>query len=332
MSTEVQPGTVYDTIIVGGGAAGLSAALYAGRYLMKTLVLEGAAPGGDTAVAWIVENYPGVPHVDGFELIRRMREQAAGFGATFASEEAAGASSEQHCFTVRTKGGTDYYSKTLILAHGEKHRHLGLPREGELANGKGLSYCVTCDGPLYKGKIIAIVGGGDSSVKGAVLAARYATHVYLITMEHELHAEPVNLEEFKRLENVTVLYDTVVTEFKGEPRLAGVKLSRSHEGTDELAVEGLFVEIGEVPSPELARSLGVALDEHGLIEVDPMMKTSVDGVYACGDTVNETGSFKQIVVGAAQGALAATSAYRDLGMHGGNACAIHARPAAHQPA
>lgn len=296
---------------------------------MKTLVLEGQNPGGDTAVAWIVENYPGVPHVDGWELVKRMRDQAAAESVGFVAEEVKTISVQNHCFTVVTAAGVEYYGKTIILAHGEKRRHLGLPREDEFASGKGLSYCVTCDGPLYKGKTIAIVGGGDSSVKGAVLAARYATHVYLLTREPELMAEPVNYQEFKKLPNVSVAYETEVTKLLGKTRLSGIELSRALDGKNELAVEGLFVEIGEVPVPEFARLLGVQLDKHGFIEVDPMMRTNVDGVYAAGDAVNETGSFKQIVVGAAQGALAATSAYRDLGLHGGQACAVHAKPPVH---
>lgn len=325
--SKVAPGTTYDTIIIGGGAAGLSAAIYAGRYLMKTLVVEGDSPGGETAVAWTIENYPGVPAVDGLDLIQRMRAQAEATGAEFASDEATTVTVKNHCFTVVGRTGQEYFGKTLVFAHGSRRRRLGLPRESELA-GRGVSYCVTCDAPLYRSKTIAIIGGGDASIKGANLAAQYSSKVYLIVRGAELQAEPANYEVFKQKQNVEVLYNTEVTELVGEKQLTGVKLSPAHQGSQRLELGGLFIEIGAEPNTELPRRLGVAVDSHGYVEVDPMMKTNIDGVYAAGDITNETGSFKQDIVAAAQGALAATAAYRDLGLHGGEACAIHAKPVA----
>ena len=328
MTTPATAGQVYDTIIIGGGAAGLSAAIYAGRYLMKTLVVEGHEPGGETAVAWIIENYPGVPKVDGFDLIQIMRGQAKEVGTAVAPEAAKSVTVRNHCFTIVGESGQEYYGKTLVFAHGSRRRRLGLPREKELL-GRGVSYCVTCDAPLYKNKTIAIVGGGDASVKGAILAAQYAAKVYLIVREAKLNAEPANYEVFKQKQNIEVLYETEVTEIVGETALAGVVLSRSYQGNSRLNLGGLFIEIGAEPNTALPQSLGVAVDAQGFVVVDPMMKTNIDGVYAAGDITNATGSFKQDIVAASQGAIAATSAYRDLGIHGGQACVVHARAPLH---
>jgi thioredoxin reductase (NADPH) len=315
---------VYDTIIIGGGAAGLSAAMYAGRYLMKTLVMEGHEPGGETAVAWIIENYPGVPKVDGYDLIQTMRSQAKEVGAVFTQEVAKNVAVKNHCFTVSGESGREYYGKTLIFAHGSRRRRLGLPREKELM-GHGVSYCVTCDAPLYKNKIIGIIGGGDASVKGAILAAQYSDKVYLIVQGDKLNAEPVNYAVFKSKPNIEVLFNTEVKELLGVESLSGVTLSKDYQGSKQLNLGGLFIEIGAEPNTELPQALGVSVDNKGYIQVDGMMKTNIDGVYAAGDITNATGSFKQDIVAAAQGAIAATSAYRDLGIHGGAACLIHAR-------
>lgn len=314
----------YDIIIIGGGAAGLSAALYAGRYLMRSLVLEGETPGGETAVAWTIENYPGVPAIDGFDLIATMRQQAQAVGAVLTSEVVSKVAADQHCFTVSTAASKEYYGKTLIFAHGSRRRRLGLPRERELI-GHGVSYCGTCDAPLYRGKRVGIIGGGDASVKAAVLAARYAERVYIIAREEKLMAEPTNNETLQQLTNVEVLYGTEVLALLGASQLEAVTLSKAYQGNAQLLLSGLLIEIGAEPLSDLPRSLGVILDSHGYIQVDQMMKTNLDGVYAAGDITNATGSFKQDVVAAAQGAIAATSAYRDFGIHGGGACLVHGR-------
>ncbi len=314
----------YDCIIIGGGAAGLAAAVYAGRYLMRTLVLEGLNPGGETAVAWTVENYPGVPSVDGAELVARMRAQAQAAGAELVAGEAAGVAVHDHCFSVSTPSGATYLSRTLILAHGSHRRRLGLPRERELT-GHGVSYCATCDGPLYRGKRVGIVGGGDASVKGAILVARYAREVVLMVRGDALTAEPVNRQVFDALANVQLAYGTEVVALEGGTKLAAVQLSQPYGGSNRLELDGLFVEIGSQPNTELPQKLGLTLDARGYLEVDPMMRTNVDGVYAAGDITNETGSFKQDIVAAAQGAIAATSAYQDIGLHGREACLVHAR-------
>ena len=318
---------MYDLIIIGSGAAGLSAAVYAGRYKIKTLVI-GKEFGGETATASIIWNYPGIPEIDGYELMAKMKEQAEKLGAEVMDAEAVKVEKQNHCISVFTADGNEYQSKTLILALGTERRKLGLPNEKELTS-KGIHYCVTCDGPLYAGKTIAIIGGGDASVKGANLAAVYAKKIYLITIEKQLRAEPINYDQLKKQgDKVEVIYDTQVKEItakQGRPGIEKIKLETAGKA-GELAVDGVFVEIGAVPNVDLAKMIGVALDERGYIQVDNLMQTNVDGVFAAGDTVNHFGPFKQAVTAAAMGAMAATSVFKDLGVHGGEVCEIHAKP------
>lgn len=318
---------MYDLIIIGTGAAGLAAAVYAGRYKIKTLVL-GREFGGETATASTIWNYPGILAIDGYDLMGKMKEQAGKLGAEIAEGQAVKITKQNHCISVFDQAGKEYQSKTLILALGTERRKLGLSNEKDLT-GKGIHYCVTCDGPLYSNRTIAIVGGGDASVKGANLAAVYAKKVYLITREKELRAEPVNLEQMKALgHKIEIVYESAVKEVV--PKKGGIGLEKiilaTGEKTGDLKLDGLFVEIGALPNVELAKQLGVELDDKGYIKVDNYMQTNIDGVFAAGDTTNHFGSFKQDITAAALGAMAATSVFKDLGIHGSEVCELHAQP------
>lgn len=317
---------MYDLIIIGTGASGLSAAIYAGRYKLKTLVI-GKEFGGETSTAWIISNYPGLAEIDGYELMNKMRDQAVKNGAEVKDGEVTKIIKQGHCFSVFA-GADEFQSKTLIFALGTERRKLGLSNEKDLV-GKGVHYCVTCDGPLYTGKTIAIVGGGDASVKGANLAGIYAKKIYLITREKELRAEPVNYDQMKKLgDKVEVIYESQVKEIIAKNSGLGLeKVVLDHSGkAGDLKIDGLFVEIGALPNVELAKSLGVELDEKGYIKVDNFMQTNIDGVFAAGDTTNHFGAFKQDITAAATGAMAATSAFKDLGVHNSEVCEIHAKP------
>jgi len=313
----------YDIIIIGSGAAGLSAALYAGRYKMKVFVI-GEDFGGATSKAWTIWNYPGVKAIDGFDLMKIMKEQAENVGVKVISDTVTKVTKEASCFLVSTREKL-YETTTIILAIGTKRRHLGLPNEKELT-GHGIHYCATCDAPLYTGKTIIVVGGGDASVKGVNLAGEYAGKIYLITMEKELNAEPINLESMKKLgDKVTVIYETTIKEIIGTDKFEKVLLSKEYNGTKELVAEGLFVEIGAVPDAELPKMLGVALDDRGYIKTNTMMQTNIHGIYAAGDAVNIFGAFKQDITAACTGAVAATSAYEYKRQHG-DLCEKHAEP------
>ena len=312
----------YDLIIIGSGAAGLSAAIYAKRYKMETLVIEGEF-GGETATAGTIENYPGVKAVDGFKLVQTMREQGKEQGVVFEKGKAENISSDGNCFIVKV-GEKEFESNTVILAIGSERRHLGLVNEKELT-GKGVHYCVTCDGPVYNGKIVAMIGGGDSSVKGVNFLSEYAKKIYLIVREKEVMAEPVNLERMKALgDKVEALLEHEVKEIVGEKMLEKLILSSPNHKPDELVIDGMFVEIGFNPDKTFANQLGIKLDEKGYMEVDNMMKTSVQGVFAAGDATNHFGRFKQDITASALGAVAATSAYEYHKTHG-DFCELHGK-------
>ena len=315
---------IYDLIIIGSGAAGFGAVIYGGRYRMKVLVI-GKEFGGETAKAGSIENYPGFLSIDGFDLMDAMKKQAENLKVETLDAEVTKITRDEHCFEVEANNAT-YQTHEIIFAVGAERRRLGLPNEKELT-GRGVHYCVTCDGPVYSGKTIAMAGGGDASVKGAVLAAKYVNKLFLIVRGKEVAAEPINLERMKNLgDKIEVLLETEVKEIIGDKKLEKLILSRPFKGSGELVVDGLFVEIGAIPNVDLAKSLDVELDERGYIKVDNMMKTNIDGVFAAGDAVNHFGSFKQDITAAAMGSVAATSAYNDHQVHG-ELCPIHAQPA-----
>ncbi|MDO8493623.1 MAG: FAD-dependent oxidoreductase [bacterium] len=316
---------VYDLIIIGSGAAGLSAGIYAGRYKMKVMIISQEF-GGESATGGTFYNYPGTGPIDGYELMKKMKEQAKDVGVEFFDGKVSEVKREGHCFAVVATPGSkppvEYPARTIILANGAERRRLGLPNEKELG-ARGVHYCVTCDGPVYSGKTIAMIGGGDAAVKGVNLAAEFVKKIYLLVRGSEIKAEPINYEEMKKLgDKVEILLNTEVKELVGKDKLEKLILSTPYNGSNELIVDGAFVEIGALPNTALAKSLGVITDERGYIVVDNTMKTNVDGVFAAGDTVNFFGSFKQAITAAAMGSVAATSAYQDNKMHGA-LCEVH---------
>ena len=318
------PKETVDVLIIGSGAAGLSAGIYAARYNLKALII-GEEFGGATTTAWTVENYPGYISIDGFDLMMKMKEQAQALGVEVRDGKVTELRQEGDCFVAVTDKG-EVGATTVILATGSARRKLNLPNEKEL-NGKGIHYCTTCDSPLYKGKTIGIVGGGDASVKGANLAAQFAKKIYLITRrKDDLRGEPANLETMKKFgEKIKIVFDTNVKAINGKDHLESITLTNLLNGSDTLVLDGLFVVIGAEPSNALAKQVGVELDTMGYVEVDPMMRTNVKGVFVAGDVTNETGHFKQDIVSAAQGSIAATSCYEHI-TTGALACPWHARP------
>jgi len=312
----------YDLIIVGSGAAGLAAAVYARRYKMETLVIEGEF-GGETATAGTIENYPGITSIDGFKLMQTMKEQGKEYGAVFEKGKAERITSDGNCFTVKV-GEKEFEGNTILLAIGSERKHLNLPNEKELT-GKGVHYCVTCDGPVYGGKTVAMIGGGDSSVKGVNFLAEYVEKIYLIVRGKEVTAEPVNLERMKKLgDKVEVLLETEIAEIVGEKMLEKLILSKERQGSKELMIDGIFVEIGFDPDTILAKQLGIEVDEKGYLKVDNLMKTNIPSIFAAGDATNHFGRFKQDITAAALGSVAATSAYEYHQSHG-EFCEMHGK-------
>ena len=312
----------HDLIIIGSGAAGLSAALYARRYKMETLVIEGEF-GGETATAGTIENYPGILSIDGLELMQAMKNQAKEYGVIFEKGKAEKITSDGNCFVVKV-GVKEFQGDTIILAIGSERRHLGLLNEKELT-GKGVHYCVTCDGPVYNGKIVAMVGGGDSSVKGVNFLSEYAKKIYFIVRGDKVQAEPTNLERMNKLgDKVEVLLETEVEEIVGEKFLEKLVLKKEYQGSKDLKVDAMFVEVGFDPDKTFAKQLGITLDEKGYMEVDNLMRTNVPGVFAAGDATNHFDRFKQDITASALGAVAATSAYEHYQTHG-DFCEFHGK-------
>jgi len=299
----------YDVLIVGAGIAGLSAAMYAGRLKMKVLVV-GELVGGAITLTRDVENYPGFDRIGGTELAERMRAHAEKFGAEIITDRVVGIRWAGKCFRAEMQSGKAVTAKSLILATGTEHRKLGVPGEEEFA-GKGVSYCALCDGPFFKGKRVCVVGGSDSAAKEALLLAEWAEKVYVLARGERLRAEPVNLEKLMANKKIEVITRVQVREIRGDKVVEGVLLDRPVNGSEELPVDGVFVEIGRVPANELAKQLGVRLNEKDEIVIDRESRTSVEGVFAAGDACDTR--FKQAATGAGEGVSAAYSAYQYVG-------------------
>ena len=300
---------MYDCLIIGAGPAGLSAAIYAARAGLEVLVLEGSFPGGQAASTESLENYPGFPEgIGGVEFGQRLRDQALRFGAKIMMRQALEVSLAGAVKTVATKKET-LEARTVVLAMGAKPRPLGVPGEQEL-QGMGVSYCATCDGALYRGKDVAVVGGGDTACEDALFLSGLARKVTLIHRRDSLRASSVLQEKLRNEPKVSILWNTEVEQVKGEGRLSGLGLvDNAARSAHELAVDGVFVAVGSLPQTGLVAGQ-LALDAGGLIPVDGRMATEIPGVFAAGDL--RVGSIRQVVTAAADGALAATSAWEYL--------------------
>ncbi|MDA1348164.1 MAG: FAD-dependent oxidoreductase [Chloroflexi bacterium] len=313
---------VYDLLIAGQGASGYAAALYAARYQIKSAIF-GSVFGGETATGGLIENYPGILEIDGFELMMKFREQAEKYGVPIINENVAAARKVGADFEITTDEGAKYRGAAIVLAVGRERRKLGLEHEDEWV-GRGISYCSTCDAPLHRGNVVAVVGGGDAAVKGAVLLGKYAEKVYVIYRGSQFtRPEAVNIRQLEASPNVVPVLDTTVVELLGDDGLSSIRLDRPHQGSDSIDIHGLFIEIGADPRVELANELGVELNEMNEVIVDKHGATNVEGVFAAGDLTNGSGELKQTITASAQGAIAATSAYHYVSEHG-SACEIHA--------
>ncbi|MFI5369634.1 MAG: thioredoxin-disulfide reductase [Spirochaetia bacterium] len=295
-----------DLIIIGGGGAGLSAAQYGARGNLRTLVLEEFSSGGQALLIDALENYPGFPEpINGFDFTQRMEEQAKKFGAEFKNATVMSLRKVDGYFVVETDSGP-VTSETVILATGATHKTLGVPGEAELA-GKGVSYCATCDGPFFKGKRILVVGGGDAACDEAMYLAHLACGVLMIHRKEKFRAQKSLASRVMANAKIEVRFSTELRRIEGSPNVNRVTLVDNKTGREyEEAVDAVFVFIGSDPKSSLVQPLGVALDDVGYVETNGLMETSLPGLYAVGD-VRAT-PFRQLVVAAAEGAIAAHAA------------------------
>lgn len=297
---------IYDVIIIGSGPAGLAAAIYAQRAKLSTLVLEKEyMSGGQVLNTYEVDNYPGLPEIGGFELGMKFREHAQKLGACFINIEARhiGLEDEGRVKVVYTDK-EEYRARTLVLAMGARHRMLNVPGEKELT-GMGVSYCATCDGAFFKGRTVAVVGGGDVAVEDALFLARGCEKVYLIHRRDTLRAAAILQEQLKKCENVEFLWNTEVMEIQGDDHLECLKIRNKQNGTEEfLDVDGLFIAVGTIPNTLIITKL-LQLDETGYIIASEDGKTEIPGIFAAGDI--RTKQLRQIVTAVSDGANAITS-------------------------
>ena len=293
---------VYDTLIIGGGPAGYTAALYAARAGMNTAVLERMSPGGQMALTDIIDNYPGFHEgVDGIMLGMNMQMQAERFGAKTLYEDVLGVDFTDPAVKIIKTMANTYSARTVIIATGANPRELGLPNERALT-GKGVHYCAHCDGRFYKGRTVAVVGGGNSAVSDALYLSRVTDKVYVIHRRDSLRATKIYHEPLMKAENVEFLWDSAITEIISDGRVTGARVQSLKDGSErEISFSGLFVSIGRKPATDFLKGV-LELDDYGYIVADESTRTSIPGVFAVGDV--RTKALRQVVTAVADGATA----------------------------
>ena len=293
---------IYDTVIIGGGPAGYTAALYAARAGLDTLIIEKFSAGGQMTQTQTIENYPGFPDaIDGFTLGDNMKSGAERFGAKTVRAEVLSADLNASPRSINTDSG-DFLARTVIVATGAEHKHLGIAHEDELV-GRGVGYCAACDGMMYRKKTVAVVGGGNSAVSDALLLSRICEKVYVIHRRDILRASKVYHDPLMKAENVEMVWNSKVDKLTFERRLTGITVADVNTGaTREIELDGLFISIGRSPESKLFEGQ-LELDANKYIVADETTKTNIKGVFAAGDV--RTKALRQIVTAAADGAVAA---------------------------
>lgn len=299
-----------DVVIIGGGIAGMTAGIYARRANKSVVVFEKNVYGGQITATYGVENWPGEVKIAGMDLSKKIYTQAKELGVKFCEEEV---------LSVRVNDGTEreivietdegeYYGASLIIAVGAEEKKLGLPGEAELT-GRGISYCATCDGAFYKGKEVAVFGGGNTALNDALYLADIAEKVYLVHRRNEFRGDAILVERLKERKNVEFVLESKPVEFLGDDKLTGVKIVSSDDAERVLEVPGVFMAVGQAPQTEIFADV-VDLDEKGYVVAGEDCRTSVDGIYVAGDC--RTKEIRQLVTAASDGAVAATEACRNL--------------------
>jgi len=295
----------YDILIIGGGPAGLTAGLYAIRNGIKVGLLAHEI-GGTTNSILKIENWPGFEG-SGAELMMKMYSQLKKYPIEIINQNVESVSQDKKGFLIKLKK-EEIFTKKIIIATGSERRKMGIKGEKELI-GKGVSYCATCDGFFFKNKIVTVIGGSDCAATSALALSDLAKKVVLIYRGKDLRCEKITKQRLEKKENVEIIYEGVPSEIVGKEKVEAIKIEVNSK-TQEIKTDGIFVEIGSVPSSYFAKDLGIKTNEKGEIIVNDDMKTNVPGVYAAGDVTNQ--KLKQVIVASAQGAIAAKSAYEDL--------------------
>ena len=293
----------YDIIIIGCGPAGMTAAIYAKRLNLETLVIESGAPGGMMVNTEMIANYPGFQEISGVDLSLAMYDQMMKLGAIHEAMEVKSVKKAEDGFVV--SGDREFYGKALIIATGTKNKTLGITGENKYFY-RGISWCAICDGPLYKGRDVAVVGGGNSALSSVVTLSKFVRKVYLIHRRDEFRGDPILVEKVKNLDNVEIVYNSNITNFIGMP-LEKIEVKNNDGNVREIPVSCVFEAIGRLPNSEFIDCLK---DQEGFIIVNEELETNISGIFACGDVIKK--GLRQIATAVNDGAIAAMSASKYL--------------------
>ena len=297
---------MYDVAIIGSGVTGYGAAMYAARLDLAVVVI-GDVEGGTITLTDDVANYPGFVQLTGQELAGKLKEHALDYPVALDTDMVTDVfKSDAGFFYVVTESKT-FLARSIIIATGMKERELDVPGHDDFRN-RGVSYCALCDAPLYKDKVVAVIGGSDSAAKEALLLAKYCRKVYIIYRREKIRPEPINAERIEREPKIEIINKTNVVEIAGDQKVASLKLDNPYKGSDKLEVDGVFVAIGGIPNSKIAEKLGVKLNEKSEIMIDRGSRTNIEGVFAAGDVADT--EFKQAITGVAEGVHAAYQAYK----------------------
>ncbi len=301
--------TNFDVIVIGSGPAGLTAGIYSTRAGLKTILLEKSTIGGQVSKTSLIENYPGFPEgIDGVKLIENMMEQAKKFGVEIIIEEAQNIIVKENEKIIKTHK-QEYQAKAIIIASGSKFKELNVTGELELI-GKGVSYCAVCDGPLYRNRVVGVLGGGDSALSEAIYLSKLAQKVYLIHRRDQFRAASSIQDKVSTIKNIEVVLNTVVKEIKGKSTIEAITIydNKSNQET-QLQLDGLFIYVGSIPNTDFIKGV-IKLDEEGYIITSENLETNIPGIFAAGDVRKK--SLRQISTSVGDGALAAITAERYL--------------------
>ncbi|EHQ89657.1 thioredoxin-disulfide reductase [Desulfosporosinus youngiae] len=300
----------YDLLIIGGGPAGLSAAIYGGRAKLKTLVINKGTVGGLVNTTREIVNYPGYSQISGSDLMLDFKKHAEGFGVEFLRDEVVSTDFSQETKIIKTKKGKEFAAKAVIIAGGSEPRLLNIPGEKRL-RGSGVAYCATCDAEFFKGEDVVVIGSGDQAIEEGMYITKFAQKVTVIVLHDEgiLDCNKISAERAFQNEKMEFVWNSTVEEVLGDESVEGVKIKNIKTGcSSELACQGVFFFVGMVPSTQYLKESGVGMDKRGYIPVGVMMETNLEGVYAAGD--NRVKYLRQVVSAAGDGAAAAVAAER----------------------